>query len=204
MLFFASVIASSSPCNVQEIAAAAIVSRAEQQAPTNVGLSSVSRGFSAPKVQEIRLGAPCAPKVVALYGGWTLATANGLTLSATGPEVETLQVRHDPPPLRDPEPPHPEWKGHRFVTSAALQAGTWRVGAWVSPDGATEIARYQTDARTAPLPLMTSAQPIVGLYYLGLPDALGGTLYFAQRLSGSRYRMVSMNWSEQGLRTSKR
>ena len=199
MLFVATVPAASSPCSAQEIAATAIVSPAMQQAPADVGLSRVDRGFSPPTVQEIRWHAPCTPNIVALYGGRTLATGSGLMLSMEG--GSTLHVRHDPTPTIDPEPPHPEWKDHRFAGSAALRAGAWRVGAWVAPDGTTQIARYRAGDKATPITLMTSAQPIVGLFYLGLPDAVGGTLFFAQRLAPSHYRMVSMNWSEEGLRT---
>jgi hypothetical protein len=198
MLFVASVLAASSPCSPTAIAAAAIVSPAQQESPAAVGLSNIAVGFQRPSVQEISWQGPCTPNIVGLYGGRTLVTSNDLMLSA--PRGSTLEVRDDSMLPADPEPPHPEWQGHRFVGSASLLSGNWRVGAWVRRDGVTDIARYRPGDETPPISLMTFAQPLVGLYYLGLPDAVGGTLFFAQRLGPSQFRMIAMDWSEAGLR----
>lgn len=100
----------------------------------------------------------------------------------------------------DPEASHPNWRGHRFTGSARLMAGTWRVGSWVRRDGTTEIARYRPGDESEPITLLSSAQPIVGLFYLGAPDSVGGTLFFAQRLGKSNFRMITMPRSEAGLR----
>lgn len=198
MLLVASVLATSSPCTPAQIAAAAIVSPAKEEAPADVGLLRVNAGFWRPSVQEIAFRGRCAAKVVGMRGGRTLDTVNGLTLSTEG--GSRLDVRDDAWPAADPEPPHPRWKGHRFSGSAPLAFGTWRVGAWVRPDGATDIARYRPQDGSPPIILMTSEKPVLGVSYLPLPDAVGGSLLFAQRLGPSHFRMVDMGWSEAGLR----
>jgi hypothetical protein len=116
--------------------------------------------------------------------------------------ASTLAVREDPLPTPDPEPAHPQWPGHRLVGSAPLLAGAWRVGAWVRPDGVADIARFRPGDEGPPITLMTSTRPIFGVFYLGLPDAVGGTLFFAEKVGKSHYRLVSMGWSEAGLRTA--
>lgn len=198
MLFVATMLATSPPCSPTDIAAGAIVSPSSQEDPAAVGLSQVDSGFWKPSVQDIAWSGRCTPKITRLYGSSTLVTASGLTLSTEG--GSTLHVGHDPLPAPDPEPPHPDWKGHRFVASASLLSGSWRVAAWARRDGVTDIARYRPGDTTAPIILMSSARPLIGLSYLGMPDSAGGTLYFAQRLGRSAFRMVAINWSEGGLR----
>jgi hypothetical protein len=202
MLFVATMLATSSECCPTEIAAAAVVSLAKEESAADLGLSHVDPGFWRPSVQENAFHGRCTPRVVALRGGRTLVTATGLTLSTEG--GSTLDVRDNPTAMVDPEPSHPEWKRHQFAASTSLAFHTWRVGAWVRPDGATDIARYLPGNSAAAILLMTSAWPILGVSYLPLPDAVGGTLFFAQRLRGARFRLVAVNWSEAGLRTPKR
>jgi hypothetical protein len=117
------------------------------------------------------------------------------------PRGSKLEIRDDNISPADPEPPHPVWRGRHFVGSASLLIGTWRVGAWVRGNGATDIARYRLGNEAPPITLLSSSQSVVGLFYLGLPDAVGGTLFFAQRVGPSHFRMVAMDWSETGLRT---
>lgn len=198
MLFAATVLAISSPCSPAAIAAAAIVSPPHQESFQATGLSDVADGFQQPSVQRVDWHRGCAPHIVGLYGGATLITADGL-LFWTGGEAG-LRLRDDHMLPADPEPPHPDWKGRRFAGSASLIAGTWRVGAWVRRDGTTDIARYRPGDATLPITLMRSAQPVLGLFYLGFPDAVGGTLFFAQRLGRSQFRMAAVPWSEAGLR----
>lgn len=198
MLFAAAVLLTSSPCSPAAIAAAAVVSQQHQEAAEAVGLSNVVEGFQRPSVQEVTWRGPCTPHIVGLYGGSTLVAADGLMFwTRAGP---ALRLRDDHKLPVNSEPPHPDRKDRRFVGSASLIAGPWRVGAWERRDGTTDFARYRPGDVSSPLPLMTSARHIVGLFYLGLPDAVGGTLFFAQKLGPSRFRMIAMPWSEAGLR----
>lgn len=154
-----------------------------------------------PSVQYIKWQGRCSPTIASVYGGATLVTADGLMLWSR--EQPRLEIRDGHMLPADPEPAHIEWTGHSFAGSAKLLVNTWRVGAWVRPDGTTDIARYRPGDTAPPIILMTSVQPILGLFYLALPDAPGGTLFFAQRLGQSQFRMIAMPWSEAGLRTSK-
>jgi hypothetical protein len=198
MLFIAAALVARAPCVPTAIAAAAAVSQPRLQDFSAIGLSRLAAGFQRPVVQEVIWTGPCTPRIVGLYGGRTFVTAGGLLL---WPMETKVEVRYDPIPQADPEPPHPTWNGRRFVGSAALMAGTWRVGAWVRPDGTTDLARFRADDGAAPIPMLTSARPLVGIFYLGAPDSVGGTLSFAQRLGHARFRVVSMAWSEAGLRS---
>lgn len=199
MLFIATALAASSPCSPAAIAAAAVVSPVQQQDLATVGLSNVDGGFEHPWAQQVAWSGACTPTIVGLYGGATLVTSRGMMFWTRG--RSTLEVRDDRMLPADPEPAHPNWQGHRFVGSASLAAGAWRVGAWVRSNGTTDIARYRPGEKTNPIILMTSAEPIVGIFYLGAPDSVGGTVFFAQRLGQSRFRMIAMPWSEAGLRT---
>jgi hypothetical protein len=202
MLLAGTLLASSMPCTPADIAAAAIVSPAKQEGVADADLSNADEGLWGPTVQDILWRGHCTPRVVGLYGGRTLVTATGLLLSIGG--ESKLEIRDDHRLASDPEPPHPEWPEHRFTGSASLLAGTWRIGTWVRRDGTTDIARYRPEDTRLPILLLTSARPVVGIYYLGLPDAVGGTLFFAQRLGPSHFRMVQMGWSEAGLRSQDR
>ena len=197
MFFAAAALTMSSPCSPTAIAENAVVSPVSQEDGTELGLSHLDPGFRRPSVQQVAWRA-CAPMIVGLYGGNTLVTASGLLLWTRG--GPTLQLRGDPILPADTEPAHPNWEDHRFAGSASLAAGTWRVGLWVGPGGITDVARYRPGDPAHPIILMTSALPIVGLFYLGAPDSVGGTLFFAQRLGRSNFRMISMPWSEAGLR----
>lgn len=202
MLFAAAILATSSPCGPSQIAAEAVVSPLSEKTPEAIDLSQVDDGFSRATVQQVRWSCRCAPEIKGLYGGSALITSSGLMLWTRG--QPKLEVRDDKMLPADPEPQHPEWPGHRFVGSASLAAGTWRVGTWVRGDGRTEIARYRPNDPAAPVSLVTSAKPIVGLFYLGAPDTFGGTLFFAQRLGRSQFRMITMPWSEAHLRAVSR
>jgi hypothetical protein len=197
MLLAATALVTSAPCSPAAVAAAAVVGPLQQEDEAATGLSRVEDGFQRPSVQLITWRGLCTPRIVGLYGGATLVTDGGLRLWTKG--GSTLEIRDDHMLPADPEPPHPKWQGHRFVGSASLAAGAWRVGTWVRCDGATDIARYRLGNEAPPMRLMTSALPIVGLFYLGAPDSVGGTLFFAQRLGQSQFRMIAMPWSEAGL-----
>ena len=198
MLLAAAALISELPCIPSQIAAAATVSQPEEVGFDAIGISQVDGGFRKPIVQQIAWAGPCAPRFVRSNGGGTLVTDGHLLLSVTESRVE---VRNDQTPAVDPEPPHPTWKGRRFEGSANLMAGTWRIGAWSRPEGKTDFARYRTDTAAEPIPLLTLTRTLVGVFYLPAPDTAGGTLYFTQRLGRSRFRMVSMVWSEKGLRS---
>ncbi|MEQ7874729.1 hypothetical protein ABDK56_12070 [Sphingomonas sp. ASV193] len=199
MLLIAIALAAGSPCSAAETAEAAAVSPLRERDFAEVGLSNVNGGFRRPMSQEIGWSGTCAPTIVGLYGGIALVMENGTMLWTRG--GPSLSVREDQMVPSDPEPAHPYWPRHRFVGSASLAADGWRVGLWVRSDGITDVARYRPGERKHPVILMTSAKPIVGLFYLGAPDSVGGTLFLTQRLGQSRFRMLSIAWSEGGLRT---
>lgn len=161
-------------------------------------LQALAPGLDRPSGSEIVWLAPCKVNIVQMLPGLTLVTADGEAFESK--DGRTLVVRTRPVPSTPPEPPHPSLKNATFLVSASLVSGEWRVGVWRAGKQWL-VVRYEPGSAAAPVPLLQSTLPVLGLDYLGAPDAPGGRLNLLQRVSPSFYRIVAINWSEAGLRT---
>lgn len=161
-------------------------------------LQALASGLGRPSGSEIVWLAPCKANIVRTVNGRTLVTADGAAFWTE--DGRTLAVRTGAVPPTPSEPPHPDIKHATFLMSESLSTGDWRVGVWRAGKKWL-VARYQPGSAVAPVPLLRSALPVLGLTYLGAPDAPGGRLSFMQRVSPSRYRIIAIEWSEAGLRT---
>lgn len=193
-------LAASSPtcATPSAIAASAILREMPTADLPDWGVQALAQGLERPRGSEIVWMAPCRANIVRVVYGRTFVTADGMAFWTE--DGRTLTVRTGPVPATPPEPPHPDIKRATFLMSESLMSGDWRVGVWRAGKKWL-FARYQPGSGAAPVPLLRSALPVLGLSYLGAPDAPGGRLSFVQRVGSSRYRSISIDWSEIGLRT---
>lgn len=184
------------PCvSAQQIIAAAQISGVTPDTKS-LGLELFAKGlhvFDAANVSWDRCSVTLQPRV---YGGWAI-TSNGVPVIPVNNQLITRDDQIFPP---EQEPEHPNIPGARFVSSASLMIDHLRAGLWIQPDGRSLIARYQPGSSDAPVPILRAFDPIIGLFYLGAPDAPGGTFQFWQTLPGKTYRHVSVSWTEEGVR----
>lgn len=198
MLFLAAAVLATTQCSPEAVAASAAVTERGSITSAVAGLSEMTEGFSlGTSARQIAWYRRCKPKLIGLRGA-ILTDASGAEYWL---EPTALKVRERPRWPDGPEPTSPAWSSRRFIRSDGLYHGDWRIGLWFRADGRYELARYRVGAADVPISLMISGTPVVDLTYLPAPDAVGGSLSILQRTGKSRYRVLSLSWSEKGLRT---
>ena len=131
-----------------------------------------------------------------VYGPWVITDAG----VAIVPTQQHLISRDYAVPAPDPEPAHPVVQNATFLSSTNLSIGDQRAGLWSRSDGTFLIARYHPGQTHQPTPIFVSKAAVLGLFYLGAPDASGGAFDLWQRLPTNKYRYIHIAWSEQGVR----
>lgn len=184
------------PCkSAQQIIAASRVSTIAPDAQS-LGLELFASGLqigSAANVSWDHCSVSLQPRI---SGGWAIAS-NGVPVVPVNSQLITRDEPIFPP---EPEPAHPEIPGARFISSTPLMIGDLRAGVWIEASGRSLIARYSPGSTDAPVPILRSSELIIGVSYVGAPDAPGGSLQFWQRLPDKTYRYIAMSWTEEGVR----
>ena len=103
-------------------------------------------------------------------------------------------------PAPSPEPAHPTVLGGHFIVSTSAFVDKWRLGVWRLKGGRYVISAFVPDAPDAPRPVLQTTLPVIGIYYLGAPDARGGVMTILQRVARHHYRWAYVSWGEKGLR----
>ncbi|WP_146806719.1 hypothetical protein [Acetobacter cibinongensis] len=163
---------------------------------TALGLTVTDTGLRIAAAYGLVWPQQCSVVVQHVAYGWGI-TDHSIAVMVTAGRLFARKMKISPPLPEEGTPPR--LPDAVFSGSASVVSGRWRAGVWRYADGHSVVAVYRPKSTDSPRQILQSAVPILGLSYLPAPDTRGGAYTVWQKLSDKSYRVIMMNWTEDGL-----
>lgn len=164
--------------------------------PAALGLTLMGTGLRIAAAYGLAWPQQCAVVVQKVAYGWGI-TDHGVAMMVTAGRLFARKMKI-PPSLPEEGTP-PRLPDAVFSGAVSVVSGQWRAGVWRYADGHSVVAVYHPKSIGVPRQIFHSAVPILGLSYLPAPDTRGGAYTIWQKLPDKSYRVIMMNWTEEGL-----